>query len=96
MPWINSSLKQAIRAKNKSWKLFNVCPTIDNLNEALLKQSNLDNIELKAKLRYEKLITNDLKHNSKAFYSYLCNRRNVKPIVTTLKFEKGQWFNDRE
>ena len=47
MPWINSSLKQAIRAKNKSWKLFNVCPTIDNLNEALLKQSNLDNIELK-------------------------------------------------
>ena len=89
MPWINSSLKRAIRAKNKSWKLFDVCPTIDNLNEALLKQSNLDNIELKAKLRYEKLITNDLKHNSKAFYSYLRNRRNVKPIVTTLKRNNG-------
>ena len=48
MPWINSLLKWAIRAKNKSWKLFDVCPNIDNLNEALLKQSNLDNIELKA------------------------------------------------
>ena len=41
MPWINSSLKRAIRVKNKSWKLFDVCPIIDNLNEALLKHSNL-------------------------------------------------------
>ena len=40
-------------------------------------------METKAKLRYEKVITNDLKHNSKAFYSYLRNRRKVKSIVTT-------------
>ena len=37
------------KVKSNNWKLFDVCPTIDNLNESLLKQSNLDNIELKAK-----------------------------------------------
>ena len=89
MPWINSSLKRAIRAKNKSWELFDVCPTTDNLHNALSKQGYLDKTELKAKLKYEKLITNDLKHNSKAFYSYLRNRRNVKSVVTSLKRANG-------
>ena len=85
MPWLNSSLKRAVRAKNKSWELFDACPSIDNLNYALSKQGELDNIELRAKLKYEKLITSDLKHNSKAFYSYLRTRRKVKSIVTVLK-----------
>ena len=42
-------------------------------------------METKAKLRYEKVITNDLK----AFYSYLRNRRKVKSIVTTLRKDKN-------
>ena len=85
MPWLNSSLKRAVRAKNESWELFDVYPSIDNLNYALSKQGDLDNIELRAKFKYEKLITSDLKHNSKAFYSYLRTRRKVKSIVTVLK-----------
>ena len=56
---------------------------------ALFKNQNFENLETKAKLRYEKVITNDLKHNSKAFYSYLRNRRKVKSIVTTLRKDKN-------
>ena len=97
MPWLNSSLKRAVRAKNKSWELFDACPSIDNLNYALSKQGELDNIELRAKLKYEKLITSDLKHNSKAFYSYLRTRRKVKSIVTVLKKADGSMTeNDTE
>ena len=77
MPWINSSLKRAIKVKNKAWGDFDTCPNLTTLNTALSKQDNFANIENKAKLKYEKVITNDLKHNSKAFYSYLCNRRKV-------------------
>ena len=85
MPWVNSSLKRAVRAKNKAWAVFDSIPSIKNLDIALNKQGNLDNIETKAKIKYEKHITNDLKHNSKAFYSYLRNRRKVKSIVTVLR-----------
>ena len=88
MPWINSSLKRAIKMKNKAWSDFDTCPNITTLNTALFKQDNFENLQTKARLKYEKVITNDLKHNSKAFYSYLRNRRKVKSIVTTLSKDK--------
>ena len=86
MPWIKSCLKRALRAKSKAWCTFDEFPTISNLNLALFKNQNFENLKTKAKLRYEKVITNDLKHNSKAFYSYL---RKVKSIVTTLRKDKN-------
>ena len=85
MPLINSSFKRAVRAKNKALSNFDDFPGVESLNIALHKQQILEDIELKAKLKYEKLITNDLKHNSKAFYSYLRNRRKVKSVVTKLR-----------
>ena len=88
MPWINSSLKRAIRNKSKAWAAFDNCPSISSLSLALSKQDIYANFEIKAKLKYEKLITNDLKHNSKAFYAYIRNRRKVKSVVTTLKKDK--------
>ena len=60
-----SSLKP--KAKNKAWATFDNFPNIDNLDIALTKQGSFDNLEIKAKLNYEKGITNDLKHDSKAF-----------------------------
>ena len=67
MLWIKSSLKRALRARSKAWCTFDEFPTISNLNLALFKNQNFENLETKAKLRYEKVITNDFKHNSKAF-----------------------------
>ena len=89
MPWINSSLKRAVKAKNLAWTSFDANPTIDNLNYALSKQGVLNDVENKSKRKYEKLITSDLKHNSKAFYSYLRNRRNVKSMITVLRKDNG-------
>ena len=63
MPWINSSLKRAVRAKNKAWGNFDDCPDINNLNIALSKQNIFEKLDLKSKLKYEKVITHDLKHN---------------------------------
>ena len=65
-------------------RTFDEFHTISNLNLALFKNQNFENLETKAKLRYEKVITNDLKHNS-----YLRNRRKVKSIVTTLRKDKN-------
>ena len=62
MPSIKSSLKRALRAKSKAWCTFDEFPTISNLNLALFKNQNFENLETKAKLSYEKVITYELKH----------------------------------
>ena len=42
------------------------------------------------KLNYEKKLTNNLKNNSKGFYSYLRNKRQLKTGVPTLEKPDGR------
>ena len=90
MPWISPSLKRACRNKNLAWSEFDINPTQINLNVAISKQCDFEEVEQKARMKYEKRITNNLKTNPKAFFSYLRNRRQVKTMVTTIK--KGRWL----
>ena len=46
IPWINSSLKCAIRNKIKAWAAFDNCPNISSLNLALSKQDIYANFEI--------------------------------------------------
>ena len=70
MPWINTALKRARRAKDKMWAEFDNNTSPFNLNIALSKQQIFENMELKAKIKYEKKITSNLKCNSKGLYAY--------------------------
>ena len=94
LPWINSSLKRAFRVKEKAWKEFDTDCSHENLYVALSKEGKFNDTEIKARLKYEKTITHDLKHNSKAFYSYLRSRRTVKSMVTFLSREDGSMTKD--
>ena len=89
MPWTNSALKRALKAKNKAWAIFEEEPCRVNLNVALKRQEDFEEIEFKAKAKYEKKLTKDLKTNSKGFYKYLRNSRKVKSVVTTLERADG-------
>ena len=68
MPWLNSSMKRSFKAKNKAWALFDEEPCRVNLNLALERQRIFEAAEVKAKVDFEKKLTNDLKNNSKGFY----------------------------
>ena len=57
MPWINSTLKRALKAKNKAWAVFDEEPCRLNLNLALSKQEIFEENETKARVRYEKKLT---------------------------------------
>ena len=89
MPWANSSLKRALKAKNKAWGFFEENPSRINLNLALERQEIFENVECKAKLKFERKLTQDLKSNSKGFYAYLRNSRKVKSVVTSLERTDG-------
>ena len=71
-----------IKLKDAMWSEFDKNPTSFNLNIALSKQSIFEENELKAKIKYEKKITSNLKSNTKGLYRYLRSRRQVKSMVT--------------
>ena len=89
LPWDSSALKRLRKKKEKAWKQFDHDPTIVNLNFASSTQLVFENEEVKAKVRYEKKITANLKTNCKSFYSYLRNKRKVKTSVPCLNKEDG-------
>ena len=91
MPWLNSSMKRSFKAKNKAWALFDEEPCRVNLNLALERQRIFEAAEVKAKVDFEKKLTNDLKNNSKGFYKYLRNSRKVKSVVTNLEKADGSF-----
>ncbi len=89
LPWSNSALKRSLKAKNKAWALFDSQPSRFNFSLALERQEIFENLECKAKVKFERKLTQDLKNNSKGFYSYIRNGRKVKSVVTNLEKNDG-------
>ena len=84
MPWANSSLKRARKVKDRAWHSFDSDPSQLNMNIALGKQGLFEELDRKAKIKYEKLITSNLKQNCKPFYAYLRSKRVMKSKVCSL------------
>jgi hypothetical protein len=93
LPWDTSALKRMRKNKDKAWTDFDIEPTNINLSNASSKQLIFEKEEVKAKIRYEKKITANLKSNCKSFYSYLRNKRKVKTSIPTLDKEDGSRTN---
>ena len=90
LPWDSSALKRMRKNKVKSWEMFDIEPTSVKFNIAISKQLIYETEETKAKIKYEKKITANLKMNCKSFYSYLRNKRKVKTSVPSLDKENGE------
>ena len=84
LPWSNSSLKRKRKNKDKAWNDFNDNPTMENFSYAMTKDKLYSDEEFRLKFNYEKKLTSNLKTNSKGFYSYLRNKRQLKTGVPTL------------
>ena len=89
LPWSTSRLKHMQCNKDKAWDAFDLNSTNENLNYALTKQGIYDNEEFRLKYNYEKKLTSNLKHNSKGFYSYLRNKRQLKTFIPNLEGPDG-------
>ena len=90
LPWGNSSLKRMRKNKDSAWHNFQKQPTTENMNYALSKEKLYSDEEYKLKLQYENKLTHNLKTNSKSFYSYLRNKRQLITGVSTLVKEDGK------
>ena len=89
LPWSNSRLKRMRKNKDLAWNDFCQSPTKENYSYASMKDKLYSDEEFRLKSNYEKKLTNNLKNNSKGFYSYLRNKRQLKSGVPTLERSDG-------
>ncbi|KAL5262942.1 hypothetical protein ACHWQZ_G008372 [Mnemiopsis leidyi] len=84
LPWSTTALKRMRKNKDRAWAEFDIDPTDINFSIAISKQHTFEEEEFKAKIKYEKKITSNLKQNCKVFYAYLRNKRQVKSSIVSL------------
>ena len=69
LPWDTSKLVRKRKEKTKAWKQFEEEPTIVNYHYSMSKQDEFSKAEIKAKMKYEKKISSNIKKSSKPIFS---------------------------
>ena len=88
-PWEINGLKRKRRDKEKAWRAFEAQPTNNNLQYALSKGQELEDVGRKCMANYEKKMSSGLKSNPKSFYSYVNSQRKIKQSVVSVKNKQG-------
>ena len=88
-PWETIGLKRKRRDKEKAWRAFEAQPTNNNLQYALSKGQELEDVARKCMANYEKKMSSGLKSNPKSFYSYVNSKRKIKQSVVSVKNKQG-------
>ena len=90
LPWDSSKLVRKRKEKDQTWKAFDDNPNMTTFQTALYKQEQYANVELEAKLTYEKKIVRNLKMNTKPFFRYLRSKNKVRKTVNELVDTDGK------
>lgn len=90
VPWDCTALKRKRKQKDQAWRHFENSPLSQNLNVALQKQGEFDNLQIEKINQYEKKIVGVMKTKPKIFYSYLQKKRKIKESVSALKNKLGK------
>ena len=96
LPWDNSKLVRKRKEKVQAWKHFNEEPTMINYHYCMSKQDEFRKAETKAKIKYEKKISSNVKRNSKPIFRYLRSKLKVNKTVTSVKKSDGSCTNTPE
>ena len=88
-PWETIGLKRKRRDKEKAWRVFEAQPTNNNLQYALSKGQELEDVARKCMANYEKKMSSGLKSNPKSFYRYVNSKRKIKQSVVSVKNKQG-------
>ena len=80
-----SKLARKRKEKCKAFKVFSAEPTMNNYFLLLKKQEELESANFQAKTKHDKMITENLKTNSKPFFSYIRSKSKAKSTVCAVK-----------
>lgn len=93
--WVNRSVIKSRRAKNKAWvKYKDSGKRADLYEKYLLKLKKCSRLTREAKRSFEQNLANNIKENSKSFFSYVRSKQRTKEKVGPLKDKTGKLIND--
>ena len=88
-PWMNEHRMKLWRKKQNSWDRAQENGTKGNWKAYRDARDVLRKAMRKARRRYEKGLSEDSRHNKRAFFKYINSRMTVRPEITTVKASDG-------
>ena len=92
--WVNKTVIKCRRAKFKAWENYNLNRneiSLDKYKSKLKKSRDINRI---AKRNFEKKLSDNIKNDSKSFYSYVRSKQRTKDKVGPLKNSVGDVITD--
>jgi ribonucleases P/MRP protein subunit RPP40 len=92
--WVNKTVIKCRRAKFKAWENYNLNRneiSLDKYKSKLKKSRDINRI---AKRNFEKKLSDNIKNDSKSFYSYIRSKQRTKDKVGPLKNSVGDVVTD--
>ena len=94
LPYINREIKDAIKKKNKAWRKYLYCKTIQNFDNYKLLRNKATSVIRNAKYSYQKELASNIKYDSKLFWKYIKSQSKTNCNLGPLKDENSADIND--
>ena len=83
-PWMNRETRNQIKLKHKAWNRYHKTRTKENWDSYTIVRNETDRVIKSAKSNFENKLSNEIKGNPKAFWSYVKNKAATKSGIGDL------------
>ena len=94
--WVNRECIKMVKNKYKAWKSYIHAKTAENYRKYRAARNRCSNVTRNAKRNFEKHIVNDIKTNTKGFWSYVREQTNSRTKMADLKDRHGNLITDNK
>ena len=92
--WMTNDVKKQRKYKARMWKRYKKVNNYNNLVAYKLARNKVTSAYKDAKVNFESKLAKNIKHNPKAFYSYIRSKTKTKDKVGPLKDKNGILVSD--
>ena len=88
-PWLNRDAITAVQDKKRAWKTYTFCKTQQNYQKYAGKRNKATRACRDAKINFERKLANNIKTDSKSFWSYVRSQSKTKSGIGDLESQDG-------
>ena len=94
-PWVNREVKEALKRKNKAWKIYRQNKSDNTWSAFTQIRNNTNRIIRKRKAEYEQNLAQEIKANPKKFWNYLnLKRKTNRDLPKMLDKDNKEYITD--
>ena len=92
--WANKDCLKSVKNNYKAWKTYVHTKTAENYRKCCVARNHCTKVTRSAKRNFEKLTVQDIRTNTKVFWSYVREQAKSRTKMSDLKDESGQKVTD--